>query len=135
MILNFQVQDVRHTNRTVNAIETFQDKLSSMKTDAKGFLLSRVSTKKIPYAFVYHAGPVANAEGKYSVRINLPIALKQFAGTRYGIWKATGQPNGFEFTGFSSQTQAAQFVKNLANMSFKEMLQFLKEGDGSDKFQ
>jgi hypothetical protein len=143
MIFGLQVQDIRGTKangplRTAAAILDMMDAWASKSTDKNGYVLSRRKNKKIPFEYVLHAGPVAGAESKYSVRINLPKALKQFAGSRYGCWKATGLPNGFEFTGFSSQKSACEFVKSIREIALAGdvdgFTQFLLKGDGSDRY-
>jgi hypothetical protein len=138
MIFGLQVKDVRRANRTASAVIDFMEKFRNSNTDAKGYLLSRNSKKKNPYLYVFGAGPVAGADGKYSVRINLPEPLKQFSGSRYGCWKETGLPNGFEFVGFSSIKAACDFVKSIKtladNNNVEGFLQWLNNGDGSHRF-
>jgi hypothetical protein len=132
MIFGDHVQDIRNAARTAEALVRFQEKLHHAARDRNGFLKSKVKTKKIPYAHVYHAGPVAG--GRYTVRIGLPKDLKQFSGSRYGISRVTGQPNGFEFVGFETQRTAAEYVRSIADMSYSEFLAWLQKGDGSHKF-
>ena len=143
MIFGLQVTDIRGTKangplRTSAAILDMMDAWANKPTDKNGYVLSRRKKKKLPFEYVLHAGPVAKVESKYSVRINLPKALKQFAGSRYGCWKATGIPNGFEFTGFSSIKSACEFVKSIREMAVSNDIdgftKFLKTGDGSDRF-
>lgn len=142
MIFGLQVKDVRCANRTASTVIDFMEKFRNAKTDAKGYLLSPNSKKKNnPYLGVLAAGPVAGAEGKYSVRIGLPKPLKQFAGSRYGCWTSgpnKGQPNGFEFVGFSSMKAACEFVKSIKtladNNDVEGFLQWLNNGDGSHRF-
>ncbi len=138
MIFGLQVLDVRRANRTAAAIERMMEAWAEKPVDKNGYVLSRRSNKKIPYEYVLHAGPVAKADSKYSVRINLPLELKQFAGSRYGCWKQTGLPNGFEFVGFNTQKAACEKVKSIRQMAVdgdvEGFTQFLKEGDGSDRY-
>jgi hypothetical protein len=134
MIFGDQVQDIRNAARTAEAVVRFHEKLQRAPRDRNGFIKSRVKTKKISYAYVYHAGPVAGAESTYTVRMGLPRSLKQFAGSRYGISKVTGQPNGFEFVGFETQRDAAEYVKSIADMDYRQFLAWLQKGDGSHKF-
>ena len=138
MIFGLQVLDVRRANRTAAAIDRMMEAWAQKPTDRNGYVLSRRSNKKIPFEYVLHAGPVARRDSKYSVRINLPLELKQFAGSRYGCWKNTGLPNGFEFVGFNSQRAACEFVKEIHQMAVdgdvEGFTQFLKSGDGSDRY-
>ena len=132
MIFGEHVQDIRNAARTAEALVRFHEKFQRAARDRNGFLKSKVKTKKIPYAHVYHAGPVAG--GVYTVRIGLPRDLKQFSGSRYGISRTTGQPNGFEFVGFETQRAAAEYVRSVADMKYPEFLAWLQKGDGSHKF-
>ena len=133
-----EIKDIRNANRTSIAILTFMDKWASKKADKNGYVLSRVSTKKIPFEGVFHAGPVAGADSKYSVRISLPLELKQFAGSRYGCWALTGLPNGFEYVGFRTQKDACEFVKTIRDLAVagdvNGFTKWLDAGDGSNRF-
>ena len=135
MIFGDHVQDIRNAARTAEAVVRFHEKFQEARrnhADRQGLIRSRVKTKKIPYAHVYHAGPVAG--GAYTVRIGLPRDLKQFSGSRYGISRVTGQPNGFEFVGFETQRAAAEYVRSISEMNYRQFLQWLQKGDGSHKF-
>jgi hypothetical protein len=139
MIFGLQtIPDIRRATRTAAAIDRMMDAWASKTTNKNGYVMSRRSNKKIPYEYVLHAGPVAKHDSRYSVRINLPLELKQFAGSRYGCWKQTGLPNGFEFVGFNTQQAACEFVKSIHQMALngdvQAFTQFLKTGDGSDRY-
>lgn len=143
MIFGYQVTDIRGTKqngglRTAVAIVKLMEDWANKNVDDNGYVLSRKKNKKIRFEYVLHAGPVARADSKYSVRINLPNDLKGFAGSRYGIWKISGLPNGFEFTGFNTQKDACEFVKSIRDMAVqgdvKGFTNFLKQGDGSDLY-
>jgi hypothetical protein len=135
MYIRKTVADIRQDD-TVEAIVRFYEKFKhNPNRDSKGYIISTSKKKAkstVPYAYVFRAGPVC--AGNYSVRIPLPNQLKVFAGTRYGVSKKTGLPNGFEFKGFESKREAADFVKELSTMSIRRFIDFLKAGDGSGKF-
>lgn len=129
------VYDVRQ-DETVEAVVRFHEKFKNFShRDKSGYLISpnkKKASSTNPFAYVFSAGPVC--AGNYSVRIPLPRELKIFAGTRYGVSKKTGLPNGFEFKGFESRREAAEFVKDISTMSIRRFIEFLKAGDGSGKF-
>jgi hypothetical protein len=129
------IADIRE-DQTVEAIVRFYEKFKhNSNKDTNGYIISpnkKKASSNLPFAYVFRAGPVC--AGNYSVRIPLPNQLKVFAGTRYGVSKKTGLPNGFEFKGFESRREAAEFVKEISTMSFRRFLDFLRAGDGSGKF-
>ena len=133
-----EIKDVRNANRTSLAILDYMDKWASKNVDKNGYVLSRKAAKKIPFEGVFHAGPVAGADSKYSVRINLPLDLKQFAGSRYGCWAKTGLPNGFEYVGFRTQKDACEFVKQIRDLAVagdvNGFTNWLDKGDGSHRY-
>ena len=129
------VADIRN-DQTVEAIVRFYEKFKyNPNKDMNGYIISsnkKKASSNLPFAYVFRAGPVC--AGNYSVRIPLPNQLKVFAGTRYGVSNKTDLPNGFEFKGFESKREAADFVKDLSTMSIRRFIDFLKAGDGSGKF-
>ena len=159
MIFETQVLDIRNAVRTADAIIELNQKFQNWPILEKrtGYLISKVSTKKIPYLYVFDAGPVAGNYSRYTVRFPVPKSLKQFSGTGYGraklydkhgnpvIDKKTGKhkqgsPNGYEFyfdprdsekKRFESPKQAAKFVKSIASLDPKELSLFLAVGDGT----
>jgi hypothetical protein len=131
MFITNEVPNIQ-TDETVEAIVRFYEKFQQMTGKGEHYAISKNKNKKVKYANVYHAGPVCS--GNYSVRIGLPKQLKMFSGTRYGVSKTTGLPNGFEFPHFESQKQAAEFIRNIGGMTIGQFINFLKAGDGSGRF-
>ena len=117
---------------TIEAILRFYEKFQNMTNKGTEYIMSKKADRKVKFAYVHHAGPVCS--GNYSVRIGLPKELKMFAGTRYGVSKVTGLPNGFEFKHFETQKEAADFVRNIGNMTIGRFIDFLKAGDGSGRY-
>ena len=131
MFITKEVQNIQNDD-TIEAIVRFYEKFQAITDKGNHSALSKNKNKKIKYAYVYHAGPVCS--GNYSVRIGLPKELKMFSGTRYGVSKTTGLPNGFEFKHFETQKEAADFVRNIGSMKIGRFIDFLKGGDGSGRY-
>lgn len=134
-----EIRDIRNANRTAMAISAYMDKWASKKVDKNGYVLSRKKNKSNnPFEGVFPAGPIAGKDSKYSVRISLPLDLKQYAGSRYGCWAQTGQPNGFEYVGFRTVKEGCEFVKTIRDLAVagdvNGFTNWLDAGDGSNRF-
>ena len=116
-----------------NALVDFYNKLTqNTNRNENGYILSNVKNKQDnPFLNVY---PLYGWGTGYQVRIGLPMNLKEYACTRFGVWKEAGIPNGFSFIGFETLEQACEFYKSITEMSFDEFLSFLEQGDGSPRF-
>jgi hypothetical protein len=138
------IVDIRATSRLKHEVETYMEKWTKLPVNARGQILSKSKRKPnsftgqvIPFAHVFFADHLG-----WHVRIGLPKALKQFAGSRYGVSKSTWLPNGFEYVGAESMEEAAGFVakirewaiEGLESGDYRHFMNWLDAGDGSHRY-